>query len=50
MKIDKYSLYINGVLYEKFATLNEVDNFLFDKMLDNRDDIDIRVVRIDRGH
>ena len=31
----KYALYVNDVLYEKFKTLKEVDEFIFEKGLDN---------------
>lgn len=31
----KYALYVNGVLYEKFRTLKEVDSFIFEKQLEN---------------
>lgn len=32
----KYELYVNGVLWEKFKTLKEVDNFIYEKGFDER--------------
>ena len=32
----KYELYVNGVLWEKFKTLKEVDNFIYEKGFDVR--------------
>ena len=33
----KYRLYINGVWYEDFKTLKEIDQFLFEQGIDNSD-------------
>lgn len=30
----KYALYVNGVLWEKFRTLKEIDEFIFDERID----------------
>lgn len=46
MKVDKYALYVNGVLYEKFSIIKEIDNFLFENNLDNNDNVFLQVVRI----
>lgn len=35
----KYALYVNGVLWEKFKTLKEIDNFIIEKGFDERLDI-----------
>lgn len=32
----KYELYVNGVLWEKFKTLKEIDEFIFEKGFDER--------------
>lgn len=34
----KYELYVNGVLWEKFKTLKEIDEFIFEKGFDERID------------
>ena len=41
----KYELYVNGVLWEKFKTLKEIDEFIFEKGFDERIDF-IEVKRI----
>lgn len=35
----KYALFVNGVLWEKFKTLKEIDNFIIEKGFDERLDI-----------
>lgn len=32
----KYNLYVNGVLWDKFSTLKEIDEFIFEKGFDER--------------
>lgn len=32
----KYALYVNGVLWDKFRTLKEIDEFIFEKGFDER--------------
>lgn len=32
----KYELYVNGVLWEKFKTLKQVDKFIYEKGFDER--------------
>ena len=34
----KYDLYVNGVLWDKFRTLKEIDEFIFEKGFDERID------------
>lgn len=30
-----YNLYVNGVLWDKFRTLKEIDEYIFEKRLEN---------------
>lgn len=42
----KYALYVNGVLWEKFKTLKEIDEFIFEKGFDERIDfIEVKKVK-----
>ena len=35
MKKGKYALFVNGVLWEYFNTIKEIDEYLFEKGLEN---------------
>lgn len=42
----KYELYVNGVLWEKFKTLKEIDEFIFEKGFDERIDfIEVKKIK-----
>ena len=42
----KYELYVNGVLWEKFKTLKEIDEFIFEKGFDERlDFIEVKKIK-----
>ena len=42
----KYALYVNGVLWDKFRTLKEIDEFIFEKGFDERlDFIEVRKIK-----
>ena len=42
----KYALYVNGVLWDYFKTLKEIDDFIFEKGFDERlDYIEVKKVR-----
>lgn len=42
----KYILYVNGVLWEKFKTLKEIDEFIFEKGFDERIDfIEVKKIK-----
>lgn len=42
----KYILYVNGVLWEKFRTLKEIDKFIFEKGVDERlDFIEVKQIK-----
>lgn len=43
-----YKLFINGVDYEDFKTLKEIDKFLFDKGIDNNK-YHIRVIKMKKN-
>lgn len=45
----KYCLYINGVLWEKFETIKEIDLFLYENNLDCNDNYYIEVKKL-RGN
>lgn len=46
MSKEKYALYINGVLYEKFRTIKEIDEYLFEQGIDMNDSYYIEVRKI----
>ena len=46
----KYALYINGVLYDYFKTIKEIDNYLFDLGIDNSNNYYIEVKKISSKH
>lgn len=37
MKKLKYALYVNGVLYDYFRTIKEIDEYIFENRLDTVD-------------
>ena len=42
----KYILYVNGVLWEKFRTLKEIDKCIFEKGFDERlDFIEVKQIK-----
>ena len=42
----KDALYVNGVLWDKFRTLKEIDEFIFEKGFDERlDFIEVRKIK-----
>ena len=42
----EYELYVNGVLWEKFRTLKEIDEFIFEKGFDQRIDfIEVKEIK-----
>ena len=42
----KYIIYVNGVLWEKFRTLKEIDKFIFEKGFDERlDFIEVKQIK-----
>lgn len=43
---EKYALYLNGVLYEKFRTIKEIDEYLFNQGIENNDRYYIEVKKI----
>ena len=43
----KYELYVNGVLWEKFKTLKDIDEFIFEKGFDERIDfIEVKKINL----
>ena len=42
----KYALYVNGVLYDYFKTIKEIDEYIFENGLDNVDYNYIEVKRV----
>ena len=42
----EYELYVNGVLWEKFRTLKEIDEFIFEKGFNQRIDfIEVKKIK-----
>ncbi len=42
----QYALYVNGVLWDKFRTLKEIDKFIFEKGFDERMDfIEVKKIK-----
>lgn len=46
VKIMKYALYVNGVLYDYFKTIKEIDEYIFENGLDTLDYNYIEVKRV----
>ena len=44
----KYALFIDGILWDYFRTIKEIDEFLFEKGLDNFDRFHIEVKKVKR--
>ena len=41
----KYYLYVNGVLWDKFKTLKELDEYIWEKGIDDRLHIEVKKMK-----